>query len=964
MNNLYPPILQSSQIPFLGSLSSYPIYFTISNVTSYDNVGHVQIRIMRQSNNKSIVNTALYPDGTIYKNVSEVTYDSTKQVYSVAINRNELKESWALGALYKVQLRFGSTPKFSSVNYFALWKQRQIENETFSEWSTVMIIKAIQAPSVYIKNEISVGSDVIESERTEPSLTPIFTGVYSINVRNKEMLNSYKFDLYEGESIDDTDEPIQTSGWLQHKNGGMDSGSQAVDTYRFPYLLTKNSKYTVTYSIRTVNGFEVSMESNQNLLPLYTFTATETTLDPLEDVTITAIDNSVYCKENGVIQIYLTASGVYTGNFVLSRSCEKDGYTSYQDLKYLIFQNQTFSNTLVFEDFTIESGIGYRYALQQENAAGVRTDPIYTSSGLSCHRVDFEFSFLYRNDVQLKLRLNQKLSSFKHTVLRSKQDTLGDQYPHLVQNGNAYYAEFPITGTISLHMDDDQTFFKWKNDGYYYKDELIIPAERLNTGGYRTPTEAVATDTYIPGINTALSDNNIFVERKFREKVEEFLNGFDYLLYRSPTEGNIIVGLMNVSLTPNAQLSRMIFDFSATAYEVLEQSIEAMDEYGIINIGEFTSLASDEITLSFGQIAWDMTKLNQAFDYSRGSKGFYNNSPTDLYDLIKQQEEISIGGGYKYSLKRVTSLWIEPFPNIDFTTEVLELYAKRAELLNEGVPEDDIRIIAITNEIAEYEKMEKALNAPDSTTILTINNAEVVVMPKRIYQLTENVRSIELTAAARPIIINYICELTQIEDSSVPIISAIDTTRIWGQISGVFTCSDRLLKAYNYNYASGDTYRVYNPRGDTSTIIYDSQGDIIVDDSNYNVYNTINIYDIIKQETQKQVELMYNTKFKVNEDGDLTDGSIFYNFGKITLFDIEAEPGTVLRIGKTKADAINVQIGPTGRYTLNPSDNLIEYIELVRKDSRLQDQIVEKPQYIIINYKCLTSQMKVVYIGG
>jgi len=64
----------------------------------------------------------------------------------------------------------------------------------------------------------------------------------------------------------------------------------------------------------------------------------------------------------------------------------------------------------------------------------------------------------------------------------------------------------------------------------------IIPS-RSNTAGYF--------------YNINLNDNNTFIERKFREKVEEFLNDGKPKLYKSPTEGNIIVGITNVSMTPN-----------------------------------------------------------------------------------------------------------------------------------------------------------------------------------------------------------------------------------------------------------------------------------------------------------------------------------------------------------------------------------------------------------------------------
>ena len=38
--------------------------------------------------------------------------------------------------------------------------------------------------------------------------------------------------------------------------------------------------------------------------------------------------------------------------------------------------------------------------------------------------------------------------------------------------------------------------------------------------------------------------------------------GKGYKLYKSPTEGNMIVTLVNVSLTPNKSLGRIIADFS------------------------------------------------------------------------------------------------------------------------------------------------------------------------------------------------------------------------------------------------------------------------------------------------------------------------------------------------------------------------------------------------------------------
>ena len=68
--------------------------------------------------------------------------------------------------------------------------------------------------------------------------------------------------------------------------------------------------------------------------------------------------------------------------------------------------------------------------------------------------------------------------------------------------------------------------------------------------------------------STQLVGYNYKAEREFKLEVLDWLNNGKPKLFRSPGEGNYIVRLMNVSLTPNQQLGRMIYDFTCTAYEV------------------------------------------------------------------------------------------------------------------------------------------------------------------------------------------------------------------------------------------------------------------------------------------------------------------------------------------------------------------------------------------------------------
>lgn len=900
--SIYPPTLQSTQPAFLAITPDYEIKYTLQKVTSAETIKHIQIRVVEQRSNSSIVNTSKYPDNIIYKNV-----DLTKEAspYGIKILTSDLRKPWSPGVCYKIQLRFGSTNFPSDLSAFAAWKKEQINNQTFSEWSTVMVIKAIAQPEVYIENAGTLRTDVIASKQTEASLTPLFVGDYIDNA-SEEPLEKYKFDLYDevGKTL------IESSDWIQAVSGKNCS-------YRFKTMLTNNESYRVYFSIVTRNGYETRT--------YYDFQAIKVYLESLTDVSIRVDDADVFCRENGCMRIYLTAKSPLTGCYVLTRTSEESNYQVYEDLKYFNYFEEEFSDTLLYIDYIIESGIKYKYAFQYQNSQGLRSAPLQEEGmTVPSRSVDFEYSYIYRDGVQLRLKFNQKLSSFKHTTLASKQDTLGDQFPHLSKNGYAYYAEFPISGLISFQMDEDQTFFTLKTDGYYYNNELVIPADKFSVSTATRGDESVPS--HLP-IDSSITDNNIFIERKFREKAEQFLNDFTYKLYKSPTEGNIVIGLINMSMTPNASLGRMIFEFSATAYEVLENTIDDLNEVGIIDVGTFNNEVSTEIQTSFGQI-----------------DGIYLGCPegNDIYNLIKQQEEIAVGDGrYKLSLVNVNSFWIERYPTIDFDGKIYELEAQKAEEDTKEIEAELVRWRALK---------EAASNAPSSAVRLSVNGSDVIVAPNRLYSVREGVNSLSMTSVKYPIIVNYVCSLTRERNDAVGEVGSIDTSRIWGQVSGIFSGTDKVLKNYKYYYGPGEMpYRIYSDSVEKT----DKLGRILVDNTNYNVYKTVNLYDIIEEETRKQVEFTYNVSggFKQDENGKWTDGIIYYTFSDITAFDIEADPNTVLYIGKQPdgSDKQPVVLGPTGRYTLSPMDGMIKYIAL------------QKPQFAVINYKCLTTQTTMKY---
>ena len=74
-------------------------------------------------------------------------------------------------------------------------------------------------------------------------------------------------------------------------------------------------------------------------------------------------------------------------------------------------------------------------------------------------------------------------------------------------------------------------------------------------------------------------------QKMYRDKVLAFLHDGQTKLFRSFQEGNMLVRLSNISLTPNAQLDRNIWTFSAQVTEVATPTIENYAKYALTIVG-------------------------------------------------------------------------------------------------------------------------------------------------------------------------------------------------------------------------------------------------------------------------------------------------------------------------------------------------------------------------------------------
>ena len=202
-------------------------------------------------------------------------------------------------------------------------------------------------------------------------------------------------------------------------------------------------------------------------------------------------------------------------------------------------------------DYNIENGQTYVY--RNTKAA---TDQLMISDTVSIS-IDYDAMSLQDANRLLKITFNPKITSMKQTILESKSDTIGGRYPVFYRNANVCYREFPISGLISYLSDDDEQFI--------LDTELGLSANQPRT--------------------TSLTSYNINAERIFRDTVLSWLTNGKPKLFKSATEGCFIVRLMNVSLSPNDTLGRMIWSFNATAYQIADTTYENIEKYDLVFSG-------------------------------------------------------------------------------------------------------------------------------------------------------------------------------------------------------------------------------------------------------------------------------------------------------------------------------------------------------------------------------------------
>ena len=567
-NKLYPPIVDYSMPAFVidTNTKSTRIYFSLPVYNSLSEIGSVHMTVRYLNDNSSALSSTYkakikVADLEVVTATEDPIRATRQDKYFVTLLDSDLEGGFKTGTVYKVQLRFSQLTKDKSgSNPSAGWFNQNFAY--FSEWSTVSLLRPIDKPEYTILGleDADKGASV-----SFASLDSIFTVEYNQG-ESHEPLKSWNAKLYTANKTqllaDSGDVIYNTYNYL-----APDEQDISAFDIVLSYQMEPSIDYVLEFNIETRNGYTASSD--------FEFTCILSTGETLDDGTISFFIN----EEEGLAVINISNSKTINNNVIIRRTSSESNFKIWEDIAVKVFANEPVRWEYI--DFTIESGIWYKYGVQIRDTRG-RRGAVYPITDIA-QMGEFEHAFLLGTDYrQLKLKYDFNISSANITVSEAKTDTIGSKYPFVRRNGNMYYRTFQCTGLITAYMDWDTHLFTTPNELYHdnnyrYQDIRDQVGYQVNTYDY----------TY---------------EREFREAVQNFLYDDKVKLFKSLQEGNILVKLMNISLTPKNELGRLLYSFSTQAIEVGEPSLENLSNLGLQPIGEYVS-SIDFATTRLGQVS-------------------------------------------------------------------------------------------------------------------------------------------------------------------------------------------------------------------------------------------------------------------------------------------------------------------------------------------------------------------------
>lgn len=567
---MYPPIVDTYMPAYLYGSEYYRIYVQLSPYMSFSGKINVHINVVNQKTNKS----ALIAQDTFGLQLDgEIRQEAETGLYYVDLENN--KYNFSPYTYYKVQFRTAKDSPRTGES-----AQAYLTRAIYSEWSTACLIKFIKKPTVELQYFTNATDQQITGEigTIFPDSAVFVSGKVTFEDNsgsNVEYLKNYQIKFF-----DNNNTVLEESSILSPL-------STAIDEINY------SSKYN--FQANTIYKMEITFLSSSlyEWKENYNFVVTKSQSSDIDFISDLALD-----EENGKIHLGISFD-INQNNphlnedivIYIRRADSKTDYKYWEDV-YSYKTIVTVGGGFFWEDATVESGIWYKYAIQY-TIDGIRHGNFLINDK---SLLLFENNFLIGQDGQTyKLKYDTTVDSYTYHQNTQITETIGSKYPFIRQNGAMFYRSFNISGLITYLTETEQ-----ENSGFtnlakgngksvfkHLSNEVITQSSDSTSACFISKQELYKTQQNMQDYenyfqqNDITDYNNFIQERFYREEVLNFLLDSNVKLFKSTTEGNILVQLSEVSFTPKTELGRYIYSFSAKATECAEATIENYNLYKI-----------------------------------------------------------------------------------------------------------------------------------------------------------------------------------------------------------------------------------------------------------------------------------------------------------------------------------------------------------------------------------------------
>lgn len=645
MTVLYPPVLESQarSIPYApeGELHFYEIEFQLPVMVSVENIKHVQVSLKVQATNENAVNPNSSPD-------RQVLYMAAngQEGGKALFGRKENSENYVVRVPYRCfvgnrpakdvtyvcQIRFGTVNLWtgagsgitnSGIDNFATWRNTSTAAvpSGFGEWSNAQKVYCYGSYQVNVEaNFNDFVPEVIFTYIPETGVTDGLEQVKMVLIYDERVSRIYKTLVFNGQRQADGTYSVAA------KIPVAPVTPMAVSVEG----ITQNN--TLVGGILNIppltNGSRLYVPGNASD-PVIAFGNGE-----IRDITLLGEEANDGC---------LAKSFIFGDKSYVQKKDTVDVYrTNLYSLDTVKVVQGLQTNEAVavsMKDYSIEMGEEYIYIAAIRGENGTLKELVcspypwgYSHGGYG-RLMKMDSVFLTTRDHQLRLQGNVQVSSLKRNTQDQFQTTIGSEYPFYSRSAKMNYRTFSLSGVVSIAFDPTATFMEndernglwWKDDG---GNQLVI----LNRDLYAEPQMSLSrrrikdrlsqgesiVELYpfdvdgdslkqrekffkeIEGPKSIYddylhrdvsknqpddkSDENVYLERKFRDFAMKWLSDGKPKLYRSETEGNMIVILSGISFSPLDKSGRMVYTMSATVTEIAEYNLENLLNYNLVPV--------------------------------------------------------------------------------------------------------------------------------------------------------------------------------------------------------------------------------------------------------------------------------------------------------------------------------------------------------------------------------------------